>query len=273
MNWLNINLATLRAPEYIGADPVARATWLNVTAFCCDQENGGRIAGARAWKCRQWQQTCGVTLAEVDAGAPLIAWDGDDLLAWRYPSEKEDEVRVKREAGRAGGKAKSEAKAKQSRINGQSRSQAEAKQKPSTGPTEGKGMEGEWKENGKEPPPILSAPPTAGVREGKDSAMIPTTEQSRRFAAIMHRQPTTAWAANEVAAYKRIGTVPEGDLSALERYYGANWPPRSDVNVLRHTLLTLLNNLPGEIGRAHAAAQQASPPTRRIPTAAEAYGS
>lgn len=103
MNWLNINVATLRSAEYIGSDPIARATWLNVSGWCCMQENGGRIANSRDWKDRQWQQICGVTADEVNASAPLLFWEGNDLVVWNYPVQKESEVAAKREGGRKGG--------------------------------------------------------------------------------------------------------------------------------------------------------------------------
>jgi hypothetical protein len=64
MIYLNLKTSTLRAPEYIGSEPTARATWLNL-CYCCEQENGGTIDGCAQWKDRQWQQTAGVTLAEV----------------------------------------------------------------------------------------------------------------------------------------------------------------------------------------------------------------
>lgn len=104
MNWLNLRIATLHRPEYIGAEPISRATWLNVLAYCSEQENGGRITGARKWKDRQWQQTCGVCLSEVDAASPLLQWDGEDLTVWEYPLEKEGEVREKRDVARVNGK-------------------------------------------------------------------------------------------------------------------------------------------------------------------------
>lgn len=106
MNYLNLETSVLHSPEYIGCKPVARATWLNVMMWCAGQENGGRIAGAKQWGSRQWQQTCGVTLNEVNLSAPLLAWDGDDLVAWRYPLDREDDVRRNRELGRKGGLAK-----------------------------------------------------------------------------------------------------------------------------------------------------------------------
>ena len=99
---------------FLGCDPVARATWFCVLAYCADQENGGTLAGAKAWKDRQWQQLCGVTLAEVDASAPLLAWEGDDLIVWSYPNSAQAQLEAKRKGGRKGGlssaKARVEAK-------------------------------------------------------------------------------------------------------------------------------------------------------------------
>ncbi len=92
-----------------------------------------------------------------------------------------------------------------------------------------------------------------GITEGKNSKNIPTTEQSKRIAKIFHRRESTPWQANEVRAYKKLGTIPEEDLAAVEGYYAANWPPCRDKNILRHDLLTFLNNFQGEVGRAYAA--------------------
>ncbi len=100
--------------------------------------------------------------------------------------------------------------------------------------------------------PRVSAKPK-GVSEGKGSDMVPTTEQSKRIASVFHRKHTTAWTPQEIKAYKSIGTLPEEDLQAVERYYADNWPPRRDVNILRHDLITFLNNFAGEVDRAHAA--------------------
>lgn len=94
------------------------------------------------------------------------------------------------------------------------------------------------------------APAAGGVKEGKDSTSIPTTDQSRRIATLFHRRLTTPWTRKEIDSYKRIGTLDAEDLAALEKYYADNWPPRRDVNILRHDLLTLLNNISGEIDRA-----------------------
>src|SRR5689334_5174723 len=80
MNWLNLEIRSLRSPAYMGSDPVERATWINLLAFCCEQENGGRIVGAKLWRDRQWQQMCGVTAREVNGASNLMRWEGDDLI-------------------------------------------------------------------------------------------------------------------------------------------------------------------------------------------------
>lgn len=113
MNWLNIYIPNIRAPEFLGCDPVARATWFCVLAYCADQENGGTLAGAKAWKDRQWQQLCGVTLTEVNDAAPLLSWQGDDLVVWSYPSSAQAVVEAQRTGGRKGGLSSAKARVAQ----------------------------------------------------------------------------------------------------------------------------------------------------------------
>jgi hypothetical protein len=110
MIYLNLKTSTLRAPEYIGSEPTQRGTWLNLLCYCCEQENGGTIEGCAGWKDRQWQQTAGVTLAEVREECDLWQWDGEALVVTFYPSDKEAEVQSRREAGRLGGKRSGKAR-------------------------------------------------------------------------------------------------------------------------------------------------------------------
>ena len=114
MIWLNLETRILHAPEYIGSDPTSRATWLNVSLWSAQQENGGRIVGAALWRDRQWQQTCGVTIREVNDAAPLLVFEAGDLVVWNYPILKELEVKAKREGGQRGGIKSGEARSKQS---------------------------------------------------------------------------------------------------------------------------------------------------------------
>ena len=104
MEWINIHAPVIRSPEYIGGEPVARATWLNVLVYCCEQENGGIIKGAAKWKDRQWQQTCGVMLSEVLESSPLLTVKNEDVIVWNYPVEAEEKVIANRKNGKKGGR-------------------------------------------------------------------------------------------------------------------------------------------------------------------------
>lgn len=100
------------------------------------------------------------------------------------------------------------------------------------------------------PPNAEPSAPVKGISEGRDSSMIPTTDQSKRVATIFHRNLNTPWTEKEVRAYKKIGKISEEDLLAVEGYYAKHWPPKRDHNILRHDLITFLNNLTGEVDRA-----------------------
>lgn len=104
MEYINIPLYVIRSNEYIGADPTQRATWLSLVAWSCDQENMGRIAGARYWGDRRWMQSCGVMASEVAESCGLYHWDGDDLVISFYPADAQREIERKREIARANGR-------------------------------------------------------------------------------------------------------------------------------------------------------------------------
>lgn len=105
MKYLNIETAVLRSPDYVGAEPTERATWLSLLGYCADQENAGVIKSCRAWADRQWQQTCGVTRQEVNLTSFLYQWCGDDMVVKYYPVTAEVALKAKREGGSKGGRA------------------------------------------------------------------------------------------------------------------------------------------------------------------------
>jgi hypothetical protein len=104
MKWLNLETKVRTAPEFVGADPANRATWLCLMLFCAEHENGGTVQLCGGWGDRRWMQTCGVTKQEVHELCDLWRWVGDDLVIWGYPVERELEVSAKRIGGRLGGK-------------------------------------------------------------------------------------------------------------------------------------------------------------------------
>jgi len=104
MNWLNIETTTLDSEEFVGSDPINRATWLCLFRFCAGQENGGIITACKQWPDRKWQQLARVTQSEVLAESSLWRWVGDDLHLWSYPCDKEVEVKQRRDRARTNGK-------------------------------------------------------------------------------------------------------------------------------------------------------------------------
>ena len=104
MEYINVPLYVARSSEYVGAEPVQRATWFSLMAWSCDQENMGRITGARYWGDRRWMQTCGVMASEVAESCGLFHWDGDDLIVTFYPEDAQREIERKREIARVNGR-------------------------------------------------------------------------------------------------------------------------------------------------------------------------
>jgi hypothetical protein len=203
MLWLNLQTSIIRTPEYVGSDPVVRATWFNLLVYCAEQENDGVIQNCEAWKCRQWQQTCGVMLEEVQAESALWEWNDGSLIVNLYPSSKQSEVQNNREAGTQGGRKTSQAKAEAARLNGSKggrpKSQAETEANPSTteaekpnnqsdNPTEGNGRE--WKGmEGNSPKPPEGAEGVLALTldvEGQDQ---PRDEYAPDFAAFWNAYP------------------------------------------------------------------------------------
>jgi hypothetical protein len=252
MNWLNLQVSVVRSPEYVGCEPVQRATWFNVLAYSAERENGGRIEGAKTWKDRQWQQTCGVTLAEVEAAGPLLTWEGTDLIVWAYPTDKQAEIQAKRKAGQRSGRkrhAKPQAPPKPAPNPPNSSASSSANGSASTegeGKGIGKEVERELEGNGNNPPNPQGAAASPPLRGG-----IPETEEARRVGRLFNRRDGTAWAPKEVKEYKNLvkaGEITDENLTLLEGYYAAERSKEKGIH--RRNLATFLNNFRGELDRA-----------------------
>lgn len=161
MNWLNIEIKTLRSHEYLGCEPIDRATWMALMTYCAVQENSGRMEDCAFWGERKWQQLVGVTKEEAERDCALWKWEGGHINVWGYPIEKEQEVKTKREMG----KSTSPRKAEAARLNGQSggrpktqlKTERKTQQETQEKPIEGKGREGKGKEVGS----VAEAPPAS----------------------------------------------------------------------------------------------------------------
>lgn len=106
MNYLNIHTDTLKSEEFIGAEPIERATWIALLGWCASQENGGVIWDCHLWGDRKWMSLCGVTSEEVKIASKLYRFEEGNLVVTFYPIDAEELVKSKREAGKKGGRPK-----------------------------------------------------------------------------------------------------------------------------------------------------------------------
>lgn len=104
MEYLNIPIAIFSSPEFAGAEPVQRSTWISLIGWCCKQENEGVIKDCRKWNMRLWMQTCGVMDSEVAEECDLFRFEGDDLHVFGYPHDIQKNLEVKRDIARTNGK-------------------------------------------------------------------------------------------------------------------------------------------------------------------------
>jgi hypothetical protein len=265
MNWINIHTDLLRSPEYIGAEPVERATWFALLAWCCSQENSGRIEGGASWSDRKWQQLCGVTRDEVHMPSELYRVDGDDIIVEHYPEDKEAEVRGKRTGGAKGGRAKTQAKTQAARSNGtkggrpksagnkgdpNQKPKEEPKENPSTTEAETQRKEkGKGKEKGREVPPK----PPEGEPEGGGTTR-PTLEQAREGAVMIGVDPDLAeewWNCREASDWTK-GAGGGGTVTV-----GRNW---------QADLKTYANRMGKSDHRAEKAKREFAEEPMEIPT-------
>ena len=118
MNYLNISTQMMGESTPAGVETLEIGTWLRLTLYSIDQENGGVIVGCKGWSDNKWRVVCRVTADQVGQVAELWHFVNDDLHLWRYPMDSEEKVANKRKAGKRGGQARSEAKAAAVRANG-----------------------------------------------------------------------------------------------------------------------------------------------------------
>lgn len=229
MEWLNLHTSTLDSPAFLGSEPVDRATWLCLMRYCMGQENGGTIAGARAWGDRRWQQLVRVTLEEINRASELWSWDDAGALVVRfYPLDKQQEV----QRLRVSGGSTSERKAAAARANGAAGGRPkEPNGNPTDNPTrnptanrtltqqethgkpiEGKGMEGKG-------------------REGKGSAQDPTPSPLADDAGDSHIGDTL----RELLLADSPATRQEWAALCLE---GKSESDEEDARVIRWTVRT-----------------------------------
>jgi hypothetical protein len=102
MNIVNIHTSSLRSAAYVAATPGQNGTWLNLLAYCCTQENGGKIPAAASWTDRQWMMSVGVSLEAVNEPCGLWRFEDSGCVVEFYPKRQEAKHRAQRDGGKKG---------------------------------------------------------------------------------------------------------------------------------------------------------------------------
>lgn len=258
MDWLNIHASTLDSPEFLGASPVGRATWLCLMRCCAGQENGGRIEGAKHWTDSKWQQVVRVKLKEVNSTCDLWHWDGEDLVLAFYPVDKEAQVKRNRANGASGGRP---AKAlKKPSVEAKKNQEGNPNGNPAEttwfgfAETEGKGKAEEGKGITPNPPEGESGRRVLPERwrnipkqDRRNHKVLCNNRLMERIGKWFGRRDDTLWTLAEGIALNEI-RPPNEDVAVLEGYYLALID--RDTDYRRRDLITLLNNWNGELDRA-----------------------
>lgn len=121
MQWFNLHIPLLKSDEFSEAEPWEVGVWLRLMAYCCDQENGGKILGCSDWSEKKWLITCGVEKEDLQKPSQLWTWavaQPGVLWVHSYPGSVEDRVRKARYAAQKGGQSKNPKRAAASAENG-----------------------------------------------------------------------------------------------------------------------------------------------------------
>lgn len=107
MEYLKLQRSFRESDAWMAADVHARGAWTSVAGFCADEENSGRIVGAKAWIDRLWllRAGCGLACIEHMIASHLAAWDGDDLVVAGYDIIGQQHYQAKRKVARDAGVA------------------------------------------------------------------------------------------------------------------------------------------------------------------------
>jgi hypothetical protein len=106
MDWLNVHTSVINSPEFSGAQPVDRATWLCLSHYCCRLENSGIIDNCATWTNRNWQERCRVSKKETLRKSALWDWMDGSLIVKHYSIENQNKAQSNRVNGKGGGRPK-----------------------------------------------------------------------------------------------------------------------------------------------------------------------
>ena len=217
MEWLNLHTSTLDSPEFIGADPTQRATWLCLLRYCAGQENGGTIEGGFEWADRKLQQLLRITRSKLEDRCQLWRRSaGDSIEVNFYPTSKEKQVRANRVNAMAGATARWEKREADATCHpignavGIGFADAEGKEKE-------KGREEEGNTEAAAAPDVVKAPKVPKPPKATDADWLASLKTSPAYTGIdIERE------------HSKAGVWCETKRRVLSRAFFINWLNRAD---------------------------------------------
>lgn len=89
------------------------------------------------------------------------------------------------------------------------------------------------------------------ILDPKDAPRVPKQpkgEMKNRVGGIFFRRPSTMWSAEEIKAFRALGTIDPKDLLLVEEFYRSE--AGKENSYTRTSLVTFLRHYPGEVDKA-----------------------
>lgn len=252
MEWINLTITQLAAPEFRRSTMDDRGAWLTLLGYCVQQENAGRIAGAAAWS--DFELTCvlGIPPKALKGEHLLWAFEEGDLVVSGYPMELQKSIEAKRNAARSANRKRWGTGSSSDSVNGSVSESLSDSQSDSQSDTESESIKVKIrvKDKGKSKKGASLLPADAGDPLGQRMLLLND---------IFNRRESTRWSADEITALKNAGLheMPDDqfqdEADLVTAFYRATIPADVEKKFWRRTeLIRVLRHWSGEHDRAQA---------------------
>lgn len=108
MHYISLPTSLMRNQDFLSSSAEEIAIWLQLLAYCAEEESGGIIPHADTLTDRVWYRMCGQPADIIRQCTHLLAWsdDGTTLTVLHYPLAQQAQLQAQRDGGRRGAQAR-----------------------------------------------------------------------------------------------------------------------------------------------------------------------